>query len=423
MNDPTKVKRAANVLREWLSNRHPHSKGMMIALRNLDDEVLVQRSRQSKPATKILEQAGLLYKGFSLLEMVIVLLITSLLAMVFFPSLYRQIASANSNAVAQKIARVVNAEQVYAMYGSGYVNPIYLTTNVSQPASCANPGLLSGQDAQLTAPGYAITVTLDNSGGAPANPLCPTGQTGFGHFAIAATPLIANGRYFTADTNASPRGALQYHDGASGSWNPYTLANLVPYTLTVVANNVSTQPPTAINNTVVSCGTVTPQNICGTLTIAGPAGYTCYPSPVGVVSMDFNGACLHPAAGSPPGGNVPLAYETPVGSNGGYSTFAISLLSLNPYLDGASVGIHEIVRASLLDLITGTTLATCDIPGAQATDPGFTAVAPYNFCSAPLTTKPNPGDILAIQLFTPIIGGPGNSETSTGADGINWTVL
>ena len=66
MNDPTKVKRAANVLREWLASRHPQSKGMAIALRNLDDETLIQKSRQANSQADFLSKPGFRFHGYRL---------------------------------------------------------------------------------------------------------------------------------------------------------------------------------------------------------------------------------------------------------------------------------------------------------------------------------------------------------------------
>ena len=283
----------------------------------------------------------------------------------------------------------------------------------------------------MTAPGYALSFTLDNNGGAPVGTTCiaspggPVGPgAGFGHFTITATPLIPTGRYFMADTNSNPPGKIQYHDGVSGTWNPYVLALQPPYQLTVVTNNVAPQPttpPNPINDTILPCGTLT--SACGTVSFAGPNNFTCFPVASGVQTLNFgNPPCASTLSGAlGPGGHVPANYETAVGANGAYSTFSFTLLA-SSFNDGPSVGHLEILRVSLYDLTNGVQLATCDIPGQGANDPnGTPAVSPYTFCSNPLTQKPNPGDFLGVVVYTPTCCNSGNFFG--GVDAFNFTVL
>lgn len=135
-------------------------------------------------------------KGFSLIELLIVVAIILIIASIAIPNLLRARIAANQAAVVGDLRTIASAEaNFHATYNEGY------TLNLNQlggapvvPPSCANAKMIDevlGQD-PATKSGYTFVFTKSGvpelTSGIPAG--CPgSGDTGF---SVSATPLSAS---------------------------------------------------------------------------------------------------------------------------------------------------------------------------------------------------------------------------------------
>ena len=143
------------------------------------------------------------------------------------PAVLRSQASTNANGVAEKMARIITAEQTYSFYLNGFLPLILKLSCVA--VVLLKPELAFLTDAQLTSPGYAITLTLDNANGAPTGPACTSGSVGSSHFTIAATPILPNCG-IVADSNVNAEQS-SFTTARPLCGSPYVIAASIPYQL------------------------------------------------------------------------------------------------------------------------------------------------------------------------------------------------
>jgi competence protein ComGC len=147
-----------------------------------------------------------------LLGMLVVCAITMILLAAAVPSIIKGQRVQNEQAAAQQLSQIAAAEFVSAQVYGQYVPPAQLAqASLSQPLSCANPFLLSGQ--QVNAPdGYSLTFA---PGSSVTGPNC-TSTPGFSNYSISLDPsntLQAQRHFFLSSSD----GAIHYASGRSAT--------------------------------------------------------------------------------------------------------------------------------------------------------------------------------------------------------------
>jgi type II secretory pathway pseudopilin PulG len=375
-------------------------------------------------------------RGMALLiELLIVFSLMLVALAVAAPAYMKASEIKDEQSAGEQLAQLGASEVAMGQLYGEFVAPVNLEGTLASPITCANPFLLNGADTQAPK-GYSLSFT----GGAAQTGVSGCTSTGFATFTINLDPTngsLASRHFFLDQTGivrftndnrpatasdpvypvATPsRGQVSLIIGTQQVSNPTNPTN---------PNNPVT-PPIVVNDTIDT-------GVHGQLQIFGPNAWTCFPLASGMVEIVYSGGCT---ANQQLSGTVSLSNNVPVGSANGYSQFSVLIPTggIAPYFDGNEmVGQMEVLRTVLYDLNTQTALATCDIVGASngsvsTPDPNGTAPSSpnYNACSATLTSKPNPGDFLAFEAYTPYTG-PGGGQTGSaegpmGFDGIEVTV-
>jgi prepilin-type N-terminal cleavage/methylation domain-containing protein len=131
-------------------------------------------------------------KGFSLLELLIVVAIILIIATIAIPSLLRSRQAANESAAVGSLRTINTAEVTYLSSSGGTYGAV---------ADLVTAGLLDSRFSSGTISGYVYAVT-----------------TGTGTYTATATPNATNsGRYGYYST---PDGVVRYQTATSGTCNP-----------------------------------------------------------------------------------------------------------------------------------------------------------------------------------------------------------
>jgi type IV pilus assembly protein PilA len=137
-------------------------------------------------------------KGFSLIELLIVVAIILVIAAVAIPNLLRSRMSANEASAVASLRTVITAEIVYSStYTVGFASSLQALSDGGTAANCVPPAVPSASSACLldssiasgTKSGYIFTYTVTSSGGTN------------GSFVINADPLSTGSgqRHFYTD--------------------------------------------------------------------------------------------------------------------------------------------------------------------------------------------------------------------------------
>ena len=112
-------------------------------------------------------------KGFSLIELLIVVAIILIIAAIAIPNLLRSKMAANESSAVGSLRTITTSEVTYSTtYGTGYTNLINLSTpaagcaGATAASACLVDSVLGGG----TKSGYTITAVAANGAGTTANP-------------------------------------------------------------------------------------------------------------------------------------------------------------------------------------------------------------------------------------------------------------
>lgn len=126
-------------------------------------------------------------RGFSLIELLIVVTIILIIAAIAIPNFLRSRMSANETAAITNIRTIVTAQVAYhSTYGNGFA-PNLLSLNGAGPVSCASSGFIDNVLAGGQKTGYTYGLTP----GVPVvtvPPGCPA--AGVVNFMLTATPTV-----------------------------------------------------------------------------------------------------------------------------------------------------------------------------------------------------------------------------------------
>ncbi len=150
-------------------------------------------------------------KGFSLIELLIVVAIILIIAAIAIPNLLRSKMAANEASAVGSIRTIVTADITYnSTYGNQFA-PTLATLGPVAPGStagvsCASAGLLdpllSGVSPAATVPeksGYSFTYTATGAATTPVPAGCTAGSAGFVIAAHAITEGTTGNRSFCSD--------------------------------------------------------------------------------------------------------------------------------------------------------------------------------------------------------------------------------
>jgi type IV pilus assembly protein PilA len=151
-------------------------------------------------------------KGFSLIELLIVVAIILIIAAIAIPNLLRARIAANEASAVGSIRTIVTAEISYS--NSFQIGPTALTNLQTPAAGCGGGGATTGAacliDSNLATgvkSGYNFTSIANGGAGTTASP-----NTGFEATAMPITPGTSGQRAFCADMS----GVLHYNTTGTG---------------------------------------------------------------------------------------------------------------------------------------------------------------------------------------------------------------
>jgi type IV pilus assembly protein PilA len=159
-------------------------------------------------------------KGFSLIELLIVVAIILIIAAIAIPNLLRSRMAANEASAVGSIRTIVTAEVTFAStYGDEFSPDLATIGGTGTVASCTNALLIDNLLAQGTKSGYTFVFTAGSQmpSGTP-----PSGCAGLGYntFSIVASPITVGTtgqRAFCSDQSGvirfDPSGAFTGADG------------------------------------------------------------------------------------------------------------------------------------------------------------------------------------------------------------------
>ena len=133
-------------------------------------------------------------KGFSLIELLIVVAIILIIAAIAIPNLLRAKIAANQSAAVQALRTMTSAEQTFSStYSDGYTLTIAQLGGPVGSRSCTNAGLID--EVLSTAPsqksGYTYVFTPNGNPALTSSIPAACGVSGDSGYSISATPLAA----------------------------------------------------------------------------------------------------------------------------------------------------------------------------------------------------------------------------------------
>jgi len=170
-------------------------------------------------------------KGFSLIELLIVVAIILIIAAIAIPNLLRARIAANESSAVSSIRTINTAEVTY--------QTAFPTTGYSTALASLGPAAATGCSgvAPVVANACLIDWVLGQASAAPGKSgyiFAETGQTPVGaistDYTVGASPVTFNNtgvRNFCSNTD----GVLRFNAGAAGSTPVTTLANCQPFTV------------------------------------------------------------------------------------------------------------------------------------------------------------------------------------------------
>jgi type IV pilus assembly protein PilA len=158
------------------------------------------------------EQLGVSSKGFSLIELVIVVAIILIVAAIAIPNFLRAKMQAHESAAAQNLRTITTAEVIYSTtYNIGFSNSLTQLSGTSVIADPNNAGLIDSVLASTIKGGYVYTYTVLTTDGqgnvisysCNADPQT-AGVSGQRHFYTDQSAIIRSNEATTAGPSDSP---------------------------------------------------------------------------------------------------------------------------------------------------------------------------------------------------------------------------